>query len=466
MNNRFNRGALRSVLVVGLGYRTGLSVSNYLAAQGIPVTVSDSKGPAELRDVASRLHPSVCVLAGEQGPALLDRGFDLVILSPGVPKSIPLIVEAVKRGVPVVSEIEFAASLIRGETIGITGTDGKSTTTALTAHIFSSLGMDCRMGGNIGIPLISIVAEPGDDSVTVIELSSFQLETIVDFRPDAAAVLNVTPDHLDRYRDMEEYARAKFRITMNQRSDDFFVYNADDPLVTALAAGSRAVKLSFSLAGDQADASFSNGCIVMKQGRCRVPALDTSRLKIMGLHNVQNAMASLLMVSSLLERRGIEPDFEAMAAAAFSFPGLPHRMERIGTYEGRTFINDSKATTVGAVDMALRSVPPGCVLILGGRTKGDDYTRLRGIAGGRAKAVVLMGESADSFSKIFSGFAQARAVDFDEALVKAMKLSSEGDSIVLSPACASFDMFKNYEERGDAFRKAFERLAGGRLPWT
>ncbi len=454
---------LRSVLVVGLGYRTGLAVCNYLAGRGIPVTASDSKSAAELEDVTAKLAAGVSLIAGRQKPEILDSGYDLLILSPGVPKSIPLVVEAGKRGVPVISEIEFAARVLKGETIGITGTDGKSTTTALTSHVLSCLGLDSRMGGNIGIPLISIADETREDSVTVIELSSFQLETIVDFRPDVAAVLNVTPDHLDRYPGMDEYTDAKFRIAMNQRDTDVLVYNADDVVVAARASSAAAVKKSFSLENHDADAFYRDGFICVKTAAGTEPVIDTSKMKIMGLHNVQNAMASLLMVSSLIERRGAMPDYAAIEAAVASFPGLHHRMEVVGAFKGRTFINDSKATTVGAVGMALKSLPGNGVLILGGRTKGDDYSRLRSMVQGKVRGVVLIGESADSFSKIFADFNHVRADGLDDAVARAMNLSADGDSIILSPACASFDMFKNYEDRGDSFRRSCERLFRGEL---
>ncbi|HOW82109.1 MAG TPA: UDP-N-acetylmuramoyl-L-alanine--D-glutamate ligase [Spirochaetota bacterium] len=466
MNHQQDIKGLRNVLVVGLGYRTGLAASNFLASRGIAVTVSDSKSASGLADVIARLDPSVRVIAGEQKPEILDGGFDLVILSPGVPKSIPLVAEAAKRAVPVVSEIEFASWFVKGDTVGITGTDGKSTTTALIDHVFSALGFDSRMGGNIGIPLISIADKTGPESITVIELSSFQLETITRYRPGAAVVLNVTPDHLDRYDGMDDYTAAKFRITMNQRPEDFLVYNADDPVVSLESAKSAAAKKPFSLTDEAAGAYCRGGFIYLNDGKARLPIIDTSKMKIMGLHNVQNAMACLLVVDSLIKRRGLSPDYARIAAAVYSFPGLPHRMERIGTLAGRTFINDSKATTVGAVDMAVRSLQGGAVLILGGRTKGDDYSRLRKIVEGKVRGVVLIGESAESFSKIFEGFNYELADSLDEAAASAMKMSREGDAIVLSPACASFDWFRNYEERGDCFRKSYEKLLKGEIAWT
>ncbi|HPL18435.1 MAG TPA: Mur ligase family protein, partial [Spirochaetota bacterium] len=212
---------IHKALVVGLSYRTGLAVSNFLAAREVTVVASDSKGEAELADVIRKLDPAVRVVAGGQNPALLDEGFDAVVLSPGVPKTIPLIVEAYKRGIPVMAEVELAFRNMKGDLIGITGTDGKSTTTALTGHVFRELGIDTYVGGNIGIPLVSFAGKTSEQSVVVAELSSFQLETIIDFKPDVAALLNVTPDHLDRYDGMEAYLDAKMRIAMNQDGGDY-----------------------------------------------------------------------------------------------------------------------------------------------------------------------------------------------------------------------------------------------------
>ncbi|MBP7738113.1 MAG: UDP-N-acetylmuramoyl-L-alanine--D-glutamate ligase [Spirochaetes bacterium] len=455
---------IHKALVVGLGYRTGLAVSNFLAAREIAVVASDSKSEADLSDVLSKLDPTVRVVAGAQDPALLDGGFDAVILSPGVPKTIPLVAEAGRRGIPVMAEVELAFRHMKGSVVGITGTDGKSTTTALTGHVFHELGIDTHVGGNIGIPLVSFVDKTNDESVVVAELSSFQLETIVDFRPDVAALLNVTPDHLDRYDGMEEYLEAKMRIAMNQDGGDYFIYNRDDVMSSRSSSRVKSRVLSFSIETGDADIFYRDGAVYLRDDGRKV--LETGRMKVLGLHNVQNAMVAILAARAVLAKRGKEADFDAIAEAVYSFPGLEHRLERIGVFQGREFINDSKATTVNAVLTALRSFPGMGVLILGGRTKGDDYSRLKIGLEGKIRSIVLIGESKEYFAKILGGFRHVFAESLDDAVVKAMRESREGDVVLLSPACASFDMFKNYEERGMEFAKSFRRLESGALSWT
>jgi len=455
---------IHKALVVGLGYRTGLAVSNFLAARQVAVVASDSKSEADLADVIVKLNPAVRVIAGAQDPALLDEGFDAVILSPGVPMTIPLVTDAGRRGIPVIAEVELAFRHMKGSIVGITGTDGKSTTTALTGHVFRELGIDTQVGGNIGIPLISFVDKTTDESVVVAELSSFQLETIVDFKPDVAALLNVTPDHLDRYDGMEEYLEAKMRIAMNQDGGDYFIYNKDDVMSSRSSSRVKSRALSFSIETGDADIFYRDGAVYLGEGGRRI--LRTGRMKVLGLHNVQNAMVAILAARAVLAKRGKEPDYDAIAEAVYSFPGLEHRLERIGLYQGREFINDSKATTVNAVLTALRSFPGTGVLILGGRTKGDDYSRLKIGLEGKIRSLVLIGESKEYFAKILGGFRHVFAETLDDAVVKAMRESSDGDVILLSPACASFDMFKNYEERGTEFIKSFRRLESGALSWT
>lgn len=454
---------IHKALVVGLGYRTGLATSNFLAERGSEVIVSDIKTRDQLTDVIERLDRRVDVISGEQGPDLLDDTIDLVVLSPGVPRSIPLIHEAVRRGIPVISEIELAYRYCRGSIIAITGTDGKSTTTALTGHILRELGVDTFVGGNIGIPFISFAENTSDGSVSVLELSSFQLETISTFKPDVSAILNVSSDHLDRYADMDDYFNAKLRICSNQDADDFFIYNKDDAYISRGLHAIQARKRCFSLS-DQADAYYRDRILIRRDGGVR-GLIDPARMSIIGLHNIQNTMAALLMVFSVLERKGIEPDYEGIEEACYSFEGLPHRMEIVGQYRGRVFINDSKATTVAAVEMALKSLDGRIALILGGKTKGDDYSRLR-VSMGNVRSLILIGESSAEFSRIFGEFNPVIASSLEDALRKAMQLSDEGDTVLLSPACASFDMFKSYEERGERFREYVHKLIRGEIVWT
>lgn len=455
----------KKALVVGLGYRTGLSAANFLANRGVDVTVSDSKSSDELREIIEKLHPAIKVIAGVQNPRILESGFDTLVLSPGVPVAIPLVQEALKMGIPVISEIELAYRNMKGHIIAITGTDGKSTTTELTGHIFSELGFHTLVGGNIGIPLISLAEKTGDDSVTVIELSSFQLETIDTFKPDVSAILNVTPDHLDRYDSMSSYFNAKKRIFMNYGVEEYFIYNRDSAVLHEEAAAFPDKSLCFSSFGTICDAYYKDGIIYIRNNGKHLPVVDEKKMQILGLHNVENTMAAILMTISLLEKTGTAPDFTAIAEACYSFKGLEHRMEFAGEFEGRTFINDSKATTIGAVEMAVKSIKTGGVLILGGRTKGDDYSRLRSIITDKVRGIVLIGESQDIFEEIFHGFNTVKVKSLDEAVAKGMSMSQNGDMIILSPACASFDMFSSFDERGKSFKESVKKLMDGRIFW-
>jgi UDP-N-acetylmuramoylalanine--D-glutamate ligase len=362
------------------------------------------------------------------------------------------------------AEVELAWRHLKGSVVAITGTDGKSTTTALAGHLFRELGFDTHVGGNIGIPLITFAGKTTTDSVIVAELSSFQLETIIHFRPDVAMLLNVTPDHLDRYDSMEDYFRAKMRIAMNQTSDDCFIYNRDDERARAGAGMVPSRALCFSTQTAESDIYYRDGRVFLHNGGRLL--LETGNLRILGLHNVENAMAAVLSVLDVLRRKNIAPDYDRIARAAYSFPGLEHRLERVGAFRGREFINDSKATTVNAVLTALKSLKGQGVLILGGRTKGDDYAKIAAGLDGKIRSLVLIGESKESFSNIFSAYRQVTAATMDDAVAAAMRESREGDVILLSPACASFDMYKNYEERGAVFRQSFQRLADGVISWT
>lgn len=453
------------ILVVGLGYRSGLSACNFLAEKGFSVSASDIKPESELKNVIDKLDKRVLLFAGNQNPSILE-GFGLIVLSPGVPATIPLIRSARGKGIPVIAEIELAYSFMKGKLIAITGTDGKSTTTSLTGHILSQAGIKTYTGGNLGIPFIYFAADTDDDSVSVIELSSFQLETIDRFKPDAAAILNVTPDHLDRYESMEDYFAAKLRITENQSADDYYIYNRDSKILNKRLKGVKAGKLCFSLTDRKADAYYDKGIIFARINGKAERLADTKKMRILGMHNAENAMASILLTISVIKKTGGTPDLKCIEESCYSFKGLEHRMEMIGEYRGRFFINDSKATTVGAVQMALKSLSAPGILILGGRTKGDDYSRLIPSMKGKVRHLVLIGESAENFGKLFRKTPQSTAGSMDEAVSQAMKNSSEGNTIILSPACASYDMYSNFEERGQKFRESFEKLTRGEISWT
>ena len=453
------------VLVVGLGYRTGAAVVNFLASRGIDVTVSDIKSKDDLKDIMHSINPTVKVIAGDQSIDILSQGFDIIVLSPGVPKAIPLIQESYKRKIPVISEIELAYHYMKGSIIGITGTDGKSTTTSLTGHILKELDFETFICGNIGIPLITFVDKMSDKTITVIELSSFQLETIDSFKPDIAAVLNIAPDHLDRYEDIHEYYAAKKRIFMRQNNSDFFIYNADNEIIENSKMDFPSNALRFSVHDEGADSFYIDEKIYVVYDGYMIPVVDVKRLNIIGIHNIYNTMASLLMVVALHKKLNKQPDFNRISDACYSFKGLEHRMEYVGAYNDRIFVNDSKATTISAVEMAVKSIKDKGVIIIGGRTKGDDYSKLKEIIGEKARSIILIGESTELFSEIFKDLNTVRADNMEDAVSKAMKYSEAGDMILLSPACASYDMFEDYEARGNAFKECFNRLSEGKISW-
>jgi len=452
-----------NVLVVGLGYRTGVAVSNLLISKGYDVTVSDLRNEVELKNEIKALDERVVVESSNQTIELLNNNYEFIVLSPGVPTKIPLIVEAKKRDIKVISEIEFASRYLKGDVIAITGTDGKSTTTTLTGFVLEKLGFEVFTAGNIGIPLASVVERSTENSVTVLELSSYQLETIDKFRPDIAAILNVSPDHLDRYENMEKYFEAKLRISENQSENDSIIYNLDDKVVKAGVEKLKANKTSFSVKDGNADIYCNNKNVCHKDyGEMANP----KKMKMPGLHNVKNGMASALMIIAFLKRREQELDLKKIAEAIYLFPGLEHRMEIVGVYKTRIFYNDSKATTVAAVQVAIKSLPTRGILIIGGQTKGDDYSRLKEVIRGKIKGIVAIGESAEYFYKLFTDLRCIKAESMEDAVLKALDFSDEKDSILLSPACASFDMFSSYEERGKVFKSCYEKLKNEEIVWT
>ncbi|MBN2435432.1 MAG: UDP-N-acetylmuramoyl-L-alanine--D-glutamate ligase [Spirochaetes bacterium] len=445
------------VLVVGLGFRTGLTSANFLSQRGYKVTVSDNKSVAELTEIIKKLDKNVDVVVGKQSPEILDENFDFLVLSPGVPASIPLIVEANKRALPVISEVELAYYFMSGKWIAITGTDGKSTTTSLTNHILRTIGYDSREGGNIGVPLISLVEKSKDDSVTVAELSSFQLETVFDFHPGIATLLNLAPDHLDRYDSMDHYLQAKLRIGMNMGSSDYLVYNLDDEVIAYSAQQINAKGLSFSINDCNADCFYDGQTIFLKDENSKVK-IDPSNLLIRGIHNIKNFMASLLMIQSYIRLVGDDPDYNTILKAACDYPGLEHRLEYVATIDGVTYINDSKATTVNSVKTAIAACGKDTVFIVGGRAKGENYGLLAEALRTGVRHSVLIGETADEFEILFSHISHERAASMEEAVKKAKDFARSGDSVVLSPGCASFDMYRDFEERGRDFKRCVAEL--------
>lgn len=377
---------------------------------------------------------------------------DVVVKSPGIPPTAPLVKELAAKGTPILSEIEFAGRYTDAKMVCITGSNGKTTTTLLTYHILSNAGLDVGLAGNVGKSLAYQVAK-GDHDVYVIELSSFQLENMYDFKADVAVIMNITPDHLDRYdHKMENYVAAKFRILQNQTADDYFIYWQDDPIVTEQirAVQSEAFRLPFGLDREEGSAAWVENGIVHFSTPEDVWEIPRDKLALPGLHNLYNSMAaglsaSLFKIKDESIRRSLE-DFEA----------VEHRLEYVATVDGVRWINDSKATNVNSTWYALESMTTPTVLILGGKDKGNDYSEIEDLVRRKVKAIVCMGKDNAKLMEFFSGkVAQiADTHSLEDAVAACRRFASVGDTVLLSPCCASFDLFTSYENRGDLFKKA------------
>ncbi len=443
----------RRVLVVGLA-RTGVAVAAFCAGRRALVTVTDRKPATALAaEVAELRGRARLELGGHSAATFLQA--DLIVISPGVPE-IPELQAARAAGIEVTGEIELAARFVRAPIVGITGTNGKSTVTSLVGAILAATGRPTFAGGNLGEPLIAAVDTPaaGPDGHLVVELSSFQLETCQELRPAVAALLNVTPDHLDRYPSMEAYVAAKGRIFQAQRAADFAVVKADDPIAWDLAAKGRAHRLGFSSTRLLVEGGWLEGpelCVRLPGGE--VERYPSGELHIVGRHNLENALAAYLCA----RLEGSSP--EVVRAAAREFRPLAHRMELVRELDGVAYYDDSKGTNVDAVAAALEGFPRKVVLIAGGRDKGGDYAPLRRALEQCARAVVLIGEAADRMQAALAGVAELRrAATLEEAVATARDLARSGDAVVLSPACSSFDMFRDYAHRAAVFRAAVMEL--------
>ena len=453
----------KRVLVVGLG-KSGVASALFLKAHGARVTVSDTKSGDELRnEIPLLLDHGITVETGGHGERTF-RGQDLIVVSPGVPVDAPALVQARALGEAVIGEIELAAQFLRGPIVAITGSNGKTTTTALTGEILTAAGFPTLVGGNIGTPAISLVERATPETVTVLEVSSFQLETIETFRPKVAVVLNVTPDHLDRHRTLEAYVDAKARIFENQRSGegrqngDFAVLNADDPAATSMASRTKVQVFWFSRQKEvQRGAWVREGNILFRDGRGEVEnrqreIMLVSEIPLKGAHNLENVLAAACAGALM----GCEP--EKIRQAVRDFKAVEHRLEFVATIGGADYYNDSKATNVDATIKALESFPANIHLILGGKDKGSDYTLLNDLLRQRVKRVYTIGAAAEKIeSQIDSsksgGPEVVHAETLENAIRKAYAVAQPGDVVLLAPACASFDQFKNYEHRGQVFKE-------------
>ncbi len=447
----------KRVLVVGLG-KSGVASALFLKSRGARVTVSDSKPEAELRDeILLLLEHGVTVETGGHGDRTF-RGQDLIVVSPGVPVDAPQLVQARNLGEPVIGEIELAAQFLAGQIVAITGANGKTTTTSLAGEIIAAGKFSTLVGGNIGTPAISLADQAGPAAWTVLEVSSFQLETIVEFRPRIAVILNITPDHLDRHKTFTNYTNAKARIFENQRGDDFTVLNADDPTTAALSDRTRAQLFWFSRKKELEKGAFVRGThIYFRDGHRESEILPVAEVPLKGAHNLENVLAGV-SIGMLV---GCQP--EQIRHAVRSFKAVEHRLEFVARFAGVDYYNDSKATNVDATIKALESFPANIHLILGGKDKGSDYTVLHELLRQRVKRVYTIGAAA---TKIESQIQGAAEIDHAETLENAVRRASEsavaGDVILLAPACASFDQFQSYEHRGRVFKEIVHSLAMSR----
>jgi UDP-N-acetylmuramoylalanine--D-glutamate ligase len=444
--------ARKRVLVVGLA-RTGVAVSLFAAGYGAVVTATDEKPESALGDTAARLRAAgvKLELGGHPASAFLDQ--DLIVVSPGVPANLPPLVLARVGGIPVWSEVELAWRFLRGKLVAITGSNGKTTTTSLVAHILETAAIPTLVGGNIGAPLISLVESSTDSAVTVAEISSFQLETIEAFRPEIGVLLNLTPDHLDRHTSFEGYAAAKMRLFENQLDRDFAILNADDPEVTKRMP-SRPHVFWFSRQKRVAEGAFlRDDQIIFRNEGSEVAVGRRSEIPLRGEHNVENVLAAC----AAAYLAGASP--AAIASGVKSFRGVEHRLEFVGEIGGVAFYNDSKATNVDAALKAIEAFPGPLVVILGGKDKGSQYTALQEPLRARGGVALLIGEAAE---KIAADLGDAALVVRAGTLERAVQLASErarpGDIVLLAPACSSFDQFENYEQRGRAFKQLVAQI--------
>lgn len=429
-------------LVLGLG-KSGLAAIELLRAEGAKVTAVDNRPLSDLPTVGKSVENSEISFSPESSASL--ESIDHLVVSPGVPLERPLIVEARRRGIPVLGEVELAFEFLRGPIIGITGSNGKTTTTALTGHILAQAGIDSQVGGNIGLAVTAMIASSGFTRWNVLELSSFQLETVNRFHAQIAAVLNVTPNHLDRHGTFDAYAAAKGNIFRNQRAADWAVLNAGNPTSAAYAPTCTARIARFN-----AEAAHVNSGNIELFGE---PLMPVSAIPLPGAHNRENVMAAAVMASLA------GASHEAIAAAVTSFRGVPHRLEFIRDFRGIRFYNDSKATSVDATLKALEALDGPLWVILGGLGKGASYAPLIPQLRSKAKAALLIGAAAPQIEADLKGEVLLElSGTLESALNSALRQAQPGDTVLLAPACASYDQFKSFEHRGDTFRQLVEAL--------
>ncbi len=421
---------------------------------GAKVTVSDAKSEAQLQnEIAALLDRGVSIETGRHGERTF-RDQDLIVVSPGVPSDQPQLQHARTLGIPVIGEVELAFRFLQGKVIAITGSNGKTTTTTLVGEILAKSGKKTLVGGNIGTPVISLAGQSTPDSLVVLEISSFQLETIEQFRPWIAAILNITPDHLDRHRTFQAYVDAKARIFENQQASDFAVLNTDDPACVALKDKVKSSLCWFSRKhAVETGAYLKDDQIIFRQNGKEQAVLSRHDIQLQGAHNLENVLAAVSM--SMITGCAAEQVRRAVA----EFRAVEHRLELVATIHGVAFYNDSKATNVDATVKALESFPGKIHIILGGKDKGSDYSVLNPLLRERAKRAYLIGAAADKIASQIQGSAPlVRSGTLERAVRQAFESATSGEIVLLAPACASFDQFENYEHRGRVFKELVHSL--------
>jgi UDP-N-acetylmuramoylalanine--D-glutamate ligase len=443
----------RKVLVVGLA-RTGLATAKFLKTKGSIVSTTEAKSKEEMKEASQELEGMDILMewGGHRIETFLKP--DLIVVSPGVDLTIEPIQKALKKGIRAISEIELAHHFIDTPIIAVTGTNGKTTTTLLIGEMLKEEGKRVGVGGNVGDPLILFADGENRWEVLVVEISSFQLEAIEDFRPRCSVLLNITEDHLDRYPQYVDYIKAKVRIFANQNSGDVAILNRDDPMVTKCAERVKAKKILFSLKERLDEGAFSNGQTIILRLGGKEEDYSLAKTPLKGIHNVENMMAALTTARLFgCSKKAIETVLDR-------FEGLEHRLEFVQEIEGVRFYNDSKGTNVGSVVKSLQSFSQPIILIAGGKDKNGDFGPLRGLIQSRVKRLILIGEAKERMSRELGGLTDTTmARTLEDAVLLAYQTAQRGEVVLLSPACSSFDMFKDYKERGKIYKEAVKRIS-------
>ena len=440
----------KKVLVVGLG-KSGLAAALFLRKRGAQVTVSDMRSAAALaKEIPALLEHGISVESGGHG-LLTFRRQDLIVVSPGVPMDTPELVQVKAFGLPVIGELELAAQFLKGSILAITGSNGKTTTTALTGEILAAAGIETQVGGNIGVPVVDLIEKSSHRSWSVLEVSSFQLESTEQFHPRIAVILNITPDHLDRHGNFENYALAKERIFSAQTAADMLVLNADNPRTAEATARTIAQVYWFSLEGEVSQGAWvRDGQIVFRASSDGAiePIVALKDIPLKGAHNVENVLAAVCAA------RLAGAAANAISKAVEAFRAVEHRLEFVATVNGVEYYNDSKATNVDAAAKAIAAFPECIHLILGGKDKNSNYADLADLLRKRVKAVYTIGSAAEKIESQIRGMVPiVHCETLDKAVAAAAKSAHPGDVVLLSPACSSFDQFENYEHRGRVFKQ-------------